>query len=389
MKRRELLGQAGGLYVSGIIAGQAMASTPAPTPQTAQEKAPEKTYVWHDVREWGVEGKGWQDTEEYYDRFPARARKTVRPVVWNLSRDSAGMCVHFKTDATEIAAKWTLRSDRLAMPHMAATGVSGLDLYTRENNGKYHWIGVGIPKTETDVEATLVTGMIPGNRVYTIYLPLYNGVKSLTLGVPPGASFEPIAPRKERPLVFYGTSILQGACASRTGMAHTAILQRRLDYPIINLGFSGNGQMEQEVADLLAELDPIAYVIDCLPNMSTEMVQTRVEPLVKTIRRAHPETPIVLVEDRTTGSAAYLAGREEAHKVRRAALRKAFETLKSAGDRNLLYVTGDKLLGGDGEATADGSHPTDLGFVRYAEVLEPVLRPLVKKRGTKKENTEE
>jgi hypothetical protein len=260
---------------------------------------------------------------------------------------------------------------------MAATGVSGLDLYTQDETGHYHWIGVGIPKTAPDVEATLVKGLKPGRRAYTIYLPLYNGVKSLSIGVPAGAEFEPVSPRTERPIVFYGTSILQGACASRPGMAHTAILQRQLDYPVINLGFSGNGRMEQEVADLLADLDPSVYVIDCLPNMSTEMVMSRTEPLVKTIRRAHPETPLILVEDRTTGAAPFLQGREEMHRIRRAALRTAYDNLTAAGVRNLLYVSGDKLLGRDGEATVDGSHPTDLGFVRYADVLEPVLRPLV------------
>jgi hypothetical protein len=369
MNRRKLLEQAGGLCVSGVIAG--------PLAPITAESAPESTLVWHDVRDWGVEGKGWTETLEFYDRLPSRAEKNVRPPVWDLSRQSAGMCVRFTTDAAEIAAKWTLRSDRLAMPHMAATGVSGLDLYTQDESGSFHWIGVGIPKTAPDVEATLVKGLKPGRRVYTVYLPLYNGIKSLSIGVAAGAAFEPQPPRTIRPIVFYGTSILQGACASRPGMAHTAILQRRLDCPVINLGFSGNGQMEQEVADLLADLDPAAYVIDCLPNMSTEMVMTRTEPLVKTIRRAHPETPLVLVEDRTTGAAPFLQGREEMHRIRRAALRTAYNNLTAAGVRNLLYVTGDKLLGSDGEATVDGSHPTDLGFVRYADVLEPVLRPLV------------
>ncbi len=369
MNRRELLEQAGGLCVSGVIAGPL-------APKTA-ESAQQSTLVWHDVRDWGVEGKGWKETVEFYDRFPSRAEKTVRPVVWDLSRHSAGMCVRFTTDAAEIAAKWTLRSERLAMPHMAATGVSGLDLYAQDESGSFHWIGVGIPKTAPDADATLVKGMKPGRRVCTVFLPLYNGVKSLSVGVPAGATFEPLPPRTTRPIVFYGTSILQGACASRPGMAHTAILQRRLHCPVINLGFSGNGQMEQEVADLLAELDPLAYVIDCLPNMSTEMVMTRTEPLVKTIRRAHRETPLVLVEDRTTGAAPFLQGREEMHSIRRTALRTAYDNLTGAGVRNLLYVTGGKLLGSDGEATVDGSHPTDLGFVRYADVLEPVLRPLV------------
>jgi hypothetical protein len=114
-------------------------------------------------------------------------------------------------------------------------------------------------------------------------------------------------------------------------MAHTAILSRRIGRPILNLGFSGNGQMEPEIAQLLAELDPAVYVLDCLPNMSTEMVRARTAPFVEILRRTRPNTPVVLVEDRTTGAADLLAGRAEMHRVRRAALRNAFEALKRQG----------------------------------------------------------
>jgi hypothetical protein len=148
MRRRELLEKAGGYCVSGMLAGQAGQAPPPVAP-------PEGERDWHDVRAWGVEGKGWQDTDAFYDRFPARAEKIVRPAVWNLSRDTAGMCVRFKTDAPEIAAKWTLRSSQLAMPHMAATGVSGLDLYADDARGRTQWVGVGIPKAAPDAEATL------------------------------------------------------------------------------------------------------------------------------------------------------------------------------------------------------------------------------------------
>jgi hypothetical protein len=374
MKRRTLLKQVGGLYAGGLVTSAAQAAT-----QNANEQAKPEERDWHDVREWGVEGKAWADTEDFYDRLPARAKATARPVVWDLSRHSAGMCFRFKTNATDISARWTLRSTNLAMPHMSATGVSGLDLYAEDDKGHLRWAGSGSPKTAPDVELNLVTGMKPGTRVYCIYLPLYNGVKSIAIGLPKGASFEPVAPRQDRPLLFYGTSILHGACASRPGMAHASILGRRLKTPIINLGFSGNGRMEQAISDLIAELNPCAYIIDCLPNMSTEMVAERTEPLVQTLRRAHPETPIVLVEDRTHASTWIIHNRSEGNRVRRAALRQAFDRLKKAGDKNLHYVRGDNLLGHDDEATVDGSHPNDVGFMRYADVLEPVLKPFCKK----------
>src|SRR6185436_14505138 len=125
---------------------------------------------------------------------------------------------------------------------------------------------------------------------------------AVELGLPKGAKLAkgdayPTARRK--PIVFYGTSITQGGCASRPGMVHTAILGRRLDRPVINLGFSGNGRMEPEMARLLAELDPAVYVIECLPNMSAKEVEERTEPLVRSIRTARPKTPILLAEDPT------------------------------------------------------------------------------------------
>ena len=107
----------------------------------------------------------------------------------------------------------------------------------------------------------------------------------------------PVGNRK--PLVFYGTSITQGGCASRPGMVHTAILGRWLDRPVINLGFSGNGTMDPEMADLMAELDPALYILDCLPNINAAQVAKRVVPFVRTLRKARPETPILLVEDLT------------------------------------------------------------------------------------------
>ena len=160
-------------------------------------------------------------------------------------------------------------------------------------------------------------------------------------------------------------------------MTHVAILGRRLDWPVLNLGFSGNGKMEPEVAALLAALDPSVYVVDCLPNMNAQEVSDRAAPLVRTLRAAHPQTPIVLVEDRTNAGAAFRAAARQGHAARRAALWEEYQTLLAEGVSDLHYVAGERLLGDDGEATIDGSHPTDLGFVRMADALEPVLRPLL------------
>jgi lysophospholipase L1-like esterase len=329
---------------------------------------------WHDVTQWGVEGRGWVDQErsKWFDRFPAKAEKTVTKSVWGLSRHSAGMMVRFKTDANAIHAKWKVTSARLGMAHMPPSGVSGLDLYARDTKGKWRWAAATRPSKQ-EMQATLLRGIKPGLREYALYLPLYNGTESLEVGVPEGAKFENLAPRKAKPLIFYGTSITHGACASRPGMAHPAILGRRLDMPVINIGFSGNGKMHAAVGDLMAEVDAAVYIIDCLPNMNAAAVNAHCVPLVKQLRKARPHTPIVLVEDRRFPNSWLVPRAAKIHDANHAALRKAYEQLKAAGVKHLHYLGGDALLGEDGEGTTDGSHPNDLGFIRQANAFEPVL----------------
>lgn len=343
----------------------------------AQEKPASKKLTWHDVTEWGVEGKGWpeSETEEYFDRLPGRAKGVVRDAVWNLSRHSAGMLARFRTDATEIWVDYQVTSSRLAMAHMPATGVSGIDLYATDDSGAWRWLAVTKPAAQI-TRTKLVSGIIPGPRDFTAYLPLYNGTQYLRFGVPAGASFEPIAPRDENPIVFYGTSITHGACASRPGMPHPAILGRRLKRPVINLGFSGNGRMEEEVGQFLCELDPLLYVIDCLPNMRGPEVQHRAAPLVRQLRNARPETPILLVEDRTYANTPFIRGHSQRHAESRKALRDAYNELVADGYQQLGYLSGDQLLGQDRDDTTDGSHPNDLGFYRQADAMEAALRQL-------------
>lgn len=344
------------------------------------KKSPDDTTLWYDVRHLGIEGKGWSQTKAPYDRLPAKAEGVVRAAVWGLSRHSAGMCVRFVTDATTIQARWTLTSSRLAMPHMPATGVSGLDLYVKTENGRWRWLATGRP-TKFPTNSVRLVGDIPaGKRDYLLYLPLYNGVSSVEIGIPKTnqlAKAKPRDPARSKPIVFYGTSITQGGCASRTGMVHTAILGRRLDRPVINLGFSGNGRMEPELGQLLAELDPAVYVLDCLPNMDGNLVSQRVEPVVHTIRKAHPNTPILLVEDRSYANSFLVKARQQRNAENRKALRKVYARLQAAGIKHVYYLPGANLLGEDGEDTVDGSHPTDLGFVRQADAFQKALEPIL------------
>jgi hypothetical protein len=166
-------------------------------------------------------------------------------------------------------------------------------------------------------------------------------------------------------------------------MAHTAILGRRLDRPVINLGFSGSGRMEPELAALLAELDPAVYVLDCIPNMSAAEVATRVDPFVRTLRRAHLETPIVMAEDRPYTNGTVLPGPRKHNAENHAALKMIYDRLLADGIRGLYYLPGSLQAGDDGEDTVDGAHPTDLGFLRMADGFAPVLSKALKREPEK------
>lgn len=340
----------------------------------AKPASPTANLVWHDVEDFGLEGRAWTDLKRlrYYDRFPAEVEGKVPGAVWSLSRDSAGMMVRFQSDSPTIAVRYTLRNDRLAMPHMPATGVSGADLYAQDEKGEWRWVYCAQP-TAKDVETVLITGIPAKTREFQLYLPLYNGVEKFEIGTAPDTNFKGHAAR-EKPIVFYGTSITHGASASRPGMVHTAQIGRRLNMPVLNLGFSGNGRMDPGVTEMMGKLDAAAYVIDCLPNMNDKLVSERTIPLVKQLRAARPDTPIILVEDRRNTNSWILKSRDDHHTANHAALKQAYQTLVKEGVKHLYYVEGDLLLGDDSEGSVDASHPTDLGFVRQADVMEVVIR---------------
>jgi len=360
-----------------LVSTSLLAQTPAPAPKPKGPVVPADAQ-WHDVTTWGVEGRGWegQERKRWYDRLPAKAEKTVTPAVWGLSRDSAGMMVRFKTDAKAIFARYDLSKAELAKVAMPATGVSGLDLYARDEKGQWRWVYCTKPDKQ-HVEQVIVSDLAPGEHEFAAYLPLYNGIEKLEIGVPAGAKFEGLKPR-EKPIVFYGTSITHGANASRPGMVHTAILGRHLDRPVINIGFSGNGRMDAAVGDLINELDAAAIVIDCLPNMGPADVTAKCVPLVKQLRSKHATTPIILVEDRRFTNSWITPNKAKFHDDNHAALKAAYEQLKAEKVANLHYIGGDALYGTDAEGSNDASHGTDLGFLRQAEIFEPVLRAALK-----------
>ena len=181
-----------------------------------------------------------------------------------------------------------------------------------------------------------------------------------------------------KPIVFYGTSITHGISASRAGMTHVAILGRMMNREVINLGFSGNGKMEPEVTKFVAEIDAEAYVLDCLPNMNAKEVTERAENCVNTLRGAHAKTPILLVEDRNYGNGFLVESRKKHNDDNHDALRAVYAKMQKVKFPGLFYLKADHLVGLDGEGLIDGSHPTDLGFMRQAIEFQKVLAKMLK-----------
>lgn len=367
------------LLAAGLASAQTSKAPKAPDvskldPAMGTNKAAAAELEWHDVTTWGAEGRILPDQERkrWFDRLPASAEGKVTPSVWSLSRDSAGMVVRFKTNAEAIHVHYKVMKSVLGLPHMPATGVSGVDLYARDQDGRWKWVFVTKPSTQ-EMKVEIIKGLAPGEREYAAYLPLYNGTEFLKIGVPKGSKFSGLAPRA-KPIVFYGTSITHGACASRPGMVHTGILGRRLDMPVANMGFSGNGRMDQAVGDYLVQVDAACYVIDCLPNMQPAMVTEKCVPLVKQLRAAKPNTPIILVEDRRFTNDWITPAKHQFHTDNHAALKAAYDSLIKDGVKNLHYIPGDHLYGDDTEGATDASHASDLGFMRQADIFEPVLR---------------
>ncbi|KAA6433994.1 acetylhydrolase [Dyadobacter flavalbus] len=338
-----------------------------------------------------IEGQAWpEELKSPYDRLPARAEKQVREPVWDLAGMPSGLMLRFRANSAEIRVRYVV-SGQHALQHMPATGVSGVDLYALSNDGDWLWCAAKYAFGDTI--AFDFKNLNPNDnyhkkgREYRLFLPLYNKIKWLEIGTPEGTEFTPLAVRPDKPVVVYGTSIAQGACASRPGMAWTSILGRKLDRPLINLAFSGNGMLENELISMISEIDAKMYVLDCLPNMTIrpndpdsdltiEEVYRRILASVRTLREKRPGVPIVLA-----AHAGYTDGdinpqSKHFYTEVNETLEKAYAALKSEGIKE-LYMIPKEDFKQDTETMVDGTHPNDLGMMRYAEGYEKHIRTIL------------
>ena len=306
-----------------------------------------------------------------YVRLPLRAKEVVRKKVWDLSRHSAGLFIEFKTNSPELLVRYAV-VDPIHRNHMPATGVSGIDLY-RENpegewqicHGSYAFGDTISYKYKLDYEEGKVKPLS-----YKLFLPLYNEVKWLGIGIQDSSSLQFLPSCLEKPIVVYGTSIVQGACASRPAMAWTTILHRWLDIPVINMGFSGNGKLETNVLDFLNEIDASMFVLDCMPNLtelSTEQVTQRVLEAVRQIRKKH-NAPILLVEH--LGYSNMFTNKHQYHRFSHTnkGAEDAYQQIKKQGIKNVFYLSSDDIdIPSDGRV--DTVHPSDYGMVHLARIV--------------------
>ena len=348
-------------------------------------------FKWYNPMEAGfpvLQNQAWpgEERENPYNRIPLRAKDNLRKAVWSLSHHAAGECIVFTTNAKEIQVRYTVSGGKY-MYHMPATGVSGVDLYTKSRNGEELWLAASYSMGDTIKyhygrrESALDYDYNTKHaHTYTLYLPLYNEVKWMEIGVAEGDEFrfEPL--RAERPIVVYGTSIAHGACASRPGMAWTNIIHRRMGHPVINLGFAGNALFDRSVVELLGEIDAKAYVIDALPNSHmikpTEVLVDTIAKAVRYLKSVRPDVPVLLVDHY-----GYPHGNTSKHwkgeeRYANEANKAAYEKLLLEGVSQLYHLTYDDL-GMTQDATVEGVHPSDYGMVLYADAYEKKLMAIL------------
>jgi len=345
--------------------------------------AVEKWYNPEDSHFRVIQGQAYysQERDGFYHRLPAKAKDTVRKSVWKRSLCPSGQSLVFSTDAEKITIRYQV-SRAHSMPNMPATGVSGVDLYTYDRNGKEIYLAgkYQFKDTITFTYAPIYIEKKPKIHRYTLYLPLYNEVQWLEVGVDDGADFhfEPVL--QSMPIVAYGTSICQGASASRPAMAWTNILHRRLGHEVVNLGFSGNAFMENEVMDLLAEIDARVYILDAMPNVCeldrSEDIRDTVLNAVRRLRAMRPDTPILLTDH--SGYPHSLANPRMKEKQDRTLQMQqlAYRTLVDEGIEGLYYLSYDEIAMPQ-EAFVEGIHMSDYGMLAYADAYEKKLREIL------------
>ena len=289
---------------------------------------------------------------------------------------ASGMALLFTTNSTTIAAKWEV-SPAKALTNLNPIANKGLDLYIK-HRGKWQYAGSGKPEALVS-NAILAKDLDTSAKECLLYLPLYDELKAISIGIEPKASITKLPNPFRHKILVYGSSILQGASASRPGLSYPSRIARKSGLYFLNMGLSGSAKMEPFMARIIADIDAEAYVLDCVPNATQQQIKERAANLIATIRQRHPGRPIIVINTIFRESAYLDAGVNGYVNHQITEMKKQVDSLLAKGYKDLYYIDSKNFLGDDHEGTVDGTHPNDLGFDRMIHVLYPQLMPILKK----------
>jgi len=326
-----------------------------------------------------VNGLPWfrENGGEFF-RLPKRAKGVVRDPVWELGTMTSGGRIRFKTDSTTLKLRIQHSRSEIAMVHMCAVGMSGVDLYEGPPSRMVYWASSKQIVPKEPYLAVYFEKLPKKMRELTLYLPTYNDLVLLEIGLDVGAKIaRPTAFRLKKPVVVYGTSITQGGCASRVANGYVPLVGRMLGLDMINLGFSGNGKSDLEVADLINEIDSACLVNDCIANMSIDDMKARYVAFNEKIRARRPTLPILFLTSIRWASENYQANGRTAETNQ--FVIDTYNRFRKRGDKNVYLLDCRKIIGLDPDhPSVDGCHLTDLGYQRLADGVAPVLRKILK-----------
>ena len=335
---------------------------------------------WHNAANLNIIGKAIP-TSKPYTRINNSKYEFNNKTIEKYTGYATGLAILFETDSPVIKARWTT-GGRNYLANMTAIGQKGLDLYIMKD-GEWVFAGVGSPdmaKTPFNKhEGTIVADMTRESKQCILYLPLFDSIKKLEIGIEKGSSIKPIENPFRHNIIVHGSSITHGASASRPGMTYAARLGRSTGLYTINVGFSGNCKLQKEFALYLADIKKAdAFVFDTFSNPTAEEIYANFDQFVDIVRAAHPGVPMIFLQTEHRDTRNFNTKREafEAAKQKAAeeVVRKRMKT-----DKHIYFISSEDFLGSEHIATTDGTHPTDLGFTYMLESITPKIKKIFKK----------
>lgn len=311
-----------------------------------------------------------------FRRMPEETAKTVNKGVYTLHTNTAGGRIRFKTDSPYVAINAKMEGITSKYPFFSTSGKACFDLYLRNNGKEIYYRSFGLPEEVHDGYESIIEFEAAENREITINFPLYSDVCELFIGVSEDAKIESPSPYSNKNIiVYYGSSITQGACASRPGNSYASIISRKFDCDYINLGFGGSAIAEKEIAEYIKNLNMSVFVYDYDHNaFSPEFLRNTHERMFQIIRDAHPNLPIIML----SRPKMFLVSTDV---ERLEVIRDTYQNAKNRGDNNVYFIPGPKLMertGNDG--TVENLHPNDFGFHSIAEAIAEVLEKIMNGR---------